>query len=377
MKRLSVTLLLLSIAACGSLSSFTPEEDGGCAECPSDAPDSGDGADAGEPVTDGGTEPDGGDDGGADAGEVDAGPLPALSWGQMAFTSTDSMYDVHGTGPDNVYFAGGDGKIRRFNGQSLEVAYDRNTTEDFVGIWVSSDGAVFAASNSGTLVWCLKDCTEQDAFFIHSVSKVYFSGICGKDANTVYAVGNNAQVAGQMVQLDGSGWAEPVPTNSVYNKGCTVSDDGQMFLAARSQMVRFDGVAFMPEPVNYPDWTQAQIQDQLWYDVWASGDTVLATGSRRAVIRRQPSGAWAVVYDPSLNESNYALAGSGPTDVYAAGVTGTSSNLTRFDGAWKAQPDGARPPLWIVGLWAADAKTYYAVGRLPSQSAGAIFRGTR
>jgi hypothetical protein len=106
--------------------------------------------------------------------------------------------------------------------------------------------------------------------------------------------------------------------------------------------------------------------------VWPSDDgTVWVVGSlqSRGLAARLVQAQWTEAVLPTGTPTLFGAWGSGPTDVWAAGVNGT---VVRFDGnAWAAVPlSGAAATQTLTSVWGASSNDVWVVGE-----AGTILRG--
>jgi hypothetical protein len=295
------------------------------------------------------------------------------------------MLAVSGSGPNDVYFATASGNIWRFDGLTfgaLPVYHNAVSSADLRSIWVSSTGAVFAGGDNGYLPFCKSGCSQPSNYFQATVAAT-ITGVCGLDDTHVYAVGNNASSLGVMFRWNGTTWnTSAIPTTSYSNAGCWVAANGDVFIAAQSKILHFDGVAITSETIVWPaGWGTSEIALQNFEAVWGSGSTLFATGSRLRVISRDGAGTWTFAFNQNGVNDNHTLYGSGPNDAFAAGARSSTANLTRFDATktppWAYVQTADVPDITFWGLWAASPKLYYVAGTDSGGLTGVIYRATR
>jgi hypothetical protein len=74
-----------------------------------------------------------------------------VSWYAMPNPTTKALRAVWGTGPTDIYAAGEDGVLFRFNGGTW-TALDSRTTQIILGLSGAMDGRVFAVGGTSTVV---------------------------------------------------------------------------------------------------------------------------------------------------------------------------------------------------------------------------------
>lgn len=314
----------------------------------------------------------------AGTGETDAGMLGPLSWGQMTTTATSSFYAVGGSAADNVYAVGTNGQIHRFDGSAWSKVTQSPSNLDLRAVWVASDGAVFAGGGA-QLVACEAGCTSAAAFDWSSVN-VNVTGVCGEDANSVYAAGTNNLNKGVLYKYDAAQdvWQSVSSDLGAYSTGgCWVAPNGAVYIAAQSSVVRYQNSVLFKETVNFPpQWDANQIAQQYFEAVHGVEGRIFVTGYRRGIIERNAQGTWDYVIGPTGVNDYHALAGTVANGVLVGGSrSGDNAHLRAYDGATWSVP-ASKPDLDVWGLWAADENTYFAVGT-KSGIDSAVFIGTR
>src|SRR5205823_12097322 len=99
------------------------------------------------------------------------------------------------------------------------------------------------------------NCTMQSSWTRKSIASIRFTGVCGSDLDHVYGVGNLSTNVGALLRFNPSttSWDFiSMDTGSTWNAGCWIAADHQLYIAAQSKVVRFDGSSLFPEPITFP-----------------------------------------------------------------------------------------------------------------------------
>ena len=364
----------LLVTACGGLRSGVQEPDGSVSKVDSGAVDEADGGfppagnDAGHPPSDGGATPDG-------------GLAPSFTWGAISVPSTQPLRGISGRGEGSSLelYVVTESKLLRFSGGRWTPALEVSG-KPLSSVWAREDGAVFVVGSS---LWsCLSNCT-QTAAFKEFTGSLGAASVCGA-GDHVYALGETGGGRGYLEQFDfgAQTWKHAVTDlGTAFAQGCWVSTAGHVFIAAQSNIHRYDGLELVREPLDYPgDWTVSAISAQHWRGVSGAGDSVYAVGTRRRVISRSATGRWSFAFDPDGVDRLSAVVVFGEGEVLAAGqVSPEAQRMARVSSSsstqWSFDPAG--PALSAAAAWAASPREVFIVGTAEDGLTGAMFRGTR
>ena len=321
----------------------------------------------------------GGGTGGSGGGAAGGAPR-GFTWGKLTVPAANAFGAISGLGSGTsviLYAAQHSSRIARFqNGQWTTVYQDPSNT-NLVSIWVSPNEEVFAVGSNFADA-CVSDCAMQSSWTQRSVPTVTFTGVCGSDLQHVYAVGNTNLAKGVLMKFNPSsqGWDMLSNDNGSYsNAGCYVAGDGSVFIAAQSTVVRYDGLSFTPETIDFPpSWTANDKALLLLEAVSGSGTDLYAAGSRKRVLWRDAPGHWVFAFDMASTSDFRALAADSTGAVAAGSNLGGQPTVARgAQQSWGFETNA--PDLSVYDAWAASPNEYYLAGSLAG--AGTIYRGTR
>jgi hypothetical protein len=240
------------------------------------------------------------------------------------------------------------------------------TGEGLADVWTDPQGNVFAVGRAGTVLrfdgqsWSTLDTgTSEDLWKISGTSSSNLYVIAGPQVRSLYDPG-----PGTILHYDGSRW------NSVYTTdtgraltSIWVAPDGQVFAVgvdkrdnrSRGFLARWNGTA----------WQDADFELSTDYvnmlGVWGtSANDVYAVGSALAggMIYHFDGVSWTQVEGVPTNGAFTAVGGSGPDDIWAAGI---ESTIAHFDGDhWSVLRSPIR--IWATSVWSTSASDAYISG---------------
>lgn len=255
--------------------------------------------------------------------------------------TSDHLWPVWGTGPDNVYAGGSDGTLIHYDGTSWRVVLE--SWSSFLAIGGSGPDDVWAVGGGHVQHF---DGTRWAIDF--SMSPDYsWHGVWAGAPNDVHLVGTGSGLTAEFAHYDGSGWTispSPIfsPLEGIWGRA---SDD--VWAVARAALLHFDGDGW--EVVeNAPGANLMRIwgvdSDRIFVGT-SGGDVLLWDGEDLIPIG---SGLDYVT----------GISGSGANDVEIVTYGG---KVHRWNGSgWThtATSPGTR----LMGLWTADASEAFAVG---------------
>jgi len=211
--------------------------------------------------------------------------------------------DLWGFSSTDIFAAGSDGTIVRYNGSTWSDL-DSGTTEDFNDIWGSSVSHLFAVGTNGIILRYNGNTWTA----MNNGTTSNLNGIWGSGPSNVFAVGSS----GTILQYNGSDW-------SPMSGGTT-------------------------ENLN---------------DVWGSSATnVFAVGDNGTVLHYNGS-SW-IAWGAATTEDLQGVWGISATDVYGVGASGTIVHYAGTSWIWTVMNSGTTADLEAV--WAGSENDVFAVG---------------
>jgi PKD repeat protein len=180
---------------------------------------------------------------------IDTGSL--IYFDGTGWTSTDFpgyALQVSGIWPftsSNIYLSRGGGAISHYDGTYWASVYSGNEQSSFKAIWANSPSDIYVVGNSGEIIRCAGNCTEEAGWQLITPSVVAqnLNSVYGSSGSNIIAVGSQ----GTIVHNKGAGFiATPFSTlNDLF--GVWVSPDGSAAYA-----VGTDGMIlkWVPDPVT-------------------------------------------------------------------------------------------------------------------------------
>ena len=277
--------------------------------------------------------------------------LPLLVIVISACTATRSFNGVTGTGPNDVWVAGG--SVGAEGGSSLPIAYHWNgdswSHQEGVpggalsGVWVSPTDVWFAGDS--TLRW--NGTTWTDLGALGDTRSVW-----GDGAGTVWAVG----LGGRALRFDAAGaqMSSETPTSQPLFGvwGSSASDVWAVGLGGT--MLHWQGTSWTASTIPVSTSSLNAISGNASHDVWSVGD--------EGTIVHWDGSAWTSV----ASGTTMALEGvwaNGSSDAWAVGGRETGGGrgiVLHFDGtSWsQAYSGGSR----LIAVWGTSASDVWAVG---------------
>jgi hypothetical protein len=244
------------------------------------------------------------------------------------------------------------GVVYHFDGATwtTTVPDPQSFNRDLWSVWGSSPGDVYAAGIQGLVMrWNGRRWVEQPT----PTGEVLFD-LWGSGAGDVVAVGSHSVV----LRLDGGAWraeaVPPVPAGAGRHVGPSFhavwgsARDDVYAVGDGGHIVRYDGAAWHVEPSG---------TSQVLNDVSGCGaGDIFAVGENGTVLRRA-AGRWA----PQASGSRASLSGVwcvSPHEVYAVGTGGT---ILRYDGASWARLD-SHVAADLYGIWGDRSGRLFVAG---------------
>lgn len=289
---------------------------------------------------------------------------------------------IWGTGVNDLFVAGIQGRILQWNGSSL-VRHETESTRSVVGVWGPTPDLLFAVNRGGEVlryngtnrlvdqlvglggVWNEPGGTPIIAGraggsilqLVGQTWTVQATPLSGDDFTDVWyhdqLVVASSPTAGIWASTDGPDgpWSNVLVTNqnAVYG----IASPAQRLLAVGDRIFgSTDGVTWSLElSPNLPN-------NGSLHDVWIApdGSTAFAVGDGGALFRKTGT-TWAAIPSPTTTRLN-AVWGSAANDVFAAGNLGT---MLHFDGTtWRVQYTGSGQN--FTSLSGSGAGDVFAVG---------------
>lgn len=284
-------------------------------------------------------------------------PLPVESgvvrwvWDQQTLASSDAFYGVFGRSNSEVFAAGSNGMIRRFNGSGW-TAMTSGTTVRLNSVWANaSTSDVFVAGFSNTML--RYNGTAWSPMTIPAAPNglaTTWYGVYGFSANNVFAVGT----AGQIRRWDGSTWnSMKSPTNNILTAVWGSDPNNVYAVGVNGTILRWNGTTWA---------TLKSGTNSALYSVWgnAAGTIIYASGRNGTLLRSTDGITWTRVSLPAGYASQYTwgMWGTGANDLYVATQGGT---VLHYDGKnWRTQ--NTKQTASLYGMWGTSSTNMYGVG---------------
>lgn len=259
-------------------------------------------------------------------------------WTQVVTGLPRPVQTVWGSGPDDVWAGGGDGPLcdlRHWNGDDWSVVPcvgDDDAGEDteigaIFDIWGSGPDDVFAAGWLGVFMhWDGVKWTR-----LASPTPVYMRAVAGSSPGNVYA----SSFTG-VWHYTGAGWtATPDPGPAI--SAIAAQDPHDVWAFSDGAMHHWNGDRWISTAAAQP-----------MADAWSVGGHVFAVGGE-TIMHRGGGGGWdATTADCTCGAAScqcnlQAVWAASPTDVFAAGDSG---NILHYDGdAWTDMPAPVSGPV--------------------------------
>ncbi len=333
-------------------------------------------SDGGGPIDpvekDGGTQPPPDAGQGSDAGTVSND----LKWGTMTFPSTVSLYDIHGSAPDNVYAVGNSGYVFRYDGKEWKQVFKDTVNATLRSVWVSPAGGVFIAGGNYP-VWCTGGCNQELNYKTTTIATCGLVVACGR-GDTVWLLGNkqNNELCGY--RFNGTGWDDALTLPAAQGidvRGCFVADDDALVLTSQWRILRYSEGTTEEETT---DLGSQEMFGVVLNTIHGAGGVMYAAGTDNRILKREPGGTWKHVFMPGNTGDEFReLTGVGALELFAGGSPSTTANMfARVEASgWRFMKPGPRMDVW--GMWAASDGLVFAAGIEFSGSQGVILRGVR
>jgi len=300
-----------------------------------------------------------------------SGPAQADGWETMESGTTETLIDVWGASPTDVFAVGRSGTILRYDGNTWS-AMPSPTTEQLTGVWGSSGNNVYAVGDNETILryngatWETIPCASSYQYHLNAV--------WGSGPNDVYAVGQAISSGkGVIIRWDGSNcdyrevdgpFAGPTQFNDVWGRS-----SNEVYVVGHngvSSTIR--GVAYAFNGTNW-QWKDATLPiTRSLYGIWGpdGSDELFAAaisyggGPWNAVaLRYDPPAGWDDPPFEALDSHAFlGVSGIAEDDVYVVGYDGT---IVHYDGSvWSPMASGTTKILQDV--WMDASGEGFAVG---------------
>jgi hypothetical protein len=293
------------------------------------------------------------------------------AWLSRSMASPDNYYGVWGSGPNDIFVVGDNGRIVRYNGTAWSVM-NSGTDRLFSSVWGSSSSNVLAAVYqytaaagggwntfgevdrydgaawaymSGTMgvpctrVWgsgptdvfvvgefgLIRHYNGSNWSMMDSGTDSHLQGVWGSGPSNVYAVGYDPDTStGLVLRYNGSAWSQ-VQIGSPVHRLDAIWGSGPndiFVVGSGGDIWHHNGLTWStmshPPPDPNPGWGGGT---GALYNVWGTGPSdVFAVGPFGRIYHYNGT-AWTRMYSGTLSDLN-AVWGSGPSNVYAVGKDG-------------------------------------------------------
>jgi hypothetical protein len=323
-----------------------------------------------------------------------AGPAGALRWTVMETNTTQRLFDVSGTGPNNVFAIGEDvtgsqATIHHYDGTAWSTQL--TMPGSLRAVWANSASSAFAAGSGRLGIFLRYDGQRWAEMTPATVDPAPLEldiaphALWGSSANDVFAVGvmvpentlHNAYIAHydgtawSRMTYPGSDWLELLDVwgssgSNVYAVGIfhvydsEPSDD-------RAIILRYDGTGWS-EVLREPNLLLRKIWVSPTGEAFATGYTLVPNASGAlevgvGAIRHFNGSGWLAMASPT-NAQLGAIWGTSSSDFFVLaggnGPFGSSGTVWHFNGAdWTEMNTGVNS---LYAIWGSSATDVFAVG---------------
>jgi hypothetical protein len=265
------------------------------------------------------------------------------TWSSMPSPTDHKLSDVHGTGPNDVYAAGGLGEVYHYDGSTWRTL-PTGSMDWWWSVWAGAlDNVVFAGAWDGSaLHWDGTDFEKMDTGASDRLNAVW-----GASPSAVYAVGNQ-----DAVRFDGSAWSDAgeIVNGSTLTMWGTAGDN--VYAAGSYSIQRYNGTAWSVEFGGYGQAHGADLWGTSAANVYAVTDTD---------IKRFDGVEWTTVDTGNMipwTGAVLSIHGTSANDIWVVGANGL---ILHYDGAqWEVVESHTSKQL--IDVYAAAANNAFAVG---------------
>jgi cysteine-rich repeat protein len=302
------------------------------------------------------------------------------SWSTEPSGTTQPLSAVWGSGPSDVFVVGGAGTILHRSGASWTVMTS-GTTQYLTAVWGTGPTNVYVAGLSGTLLHY--DGASWSA--ISTGTSLHLRGVWGSSATDVFVVGESSVV----LHYDGTRWTLSTAGYLTNLLGVWGSGPRDVFAAGESGGLHYDGTTWSPSAPSGTGGFDILVTGPItgtgphdvfvpslrydgasWTTMRSPGFTVngmftigpgdvIAVGAGGGIARFRFAN-WSL-WPTNTTSSLTAVAGNGPSDMYATGLD-ASNSIWHFDGnTWRASAAGTAYEVAFSSIWVGGT-TIFAVG---------------
>ena len=252
-----------------------------------------------------------------------------------------TLWDVWGSGSDNVFAVGNEGTIIHFDGTSWKRQAG-GEANDLFGLALSAD-FVAAGGAEGEVVTNFGGGLSVDS----AATNATLRAMAIVDGDTAYGFGDG----GTIVRHQNGSWTEESSGLFADLQGAWTDGVTTVVVGSGGTILRGSGGSWVPENTAEPG---------TLYDVWgASASDMLAVGEK-GVLLEYADGAWTKAGNLTSAELR-GVHGFGSAGPWFA-VGGGGSIVQNLDGVWEV---GKSPTSLVLhGVWGANPNDVWAVGNL-------------
>ncbi len=262
-------------------------------------------------------------------------------WTRWQFRYFENMRGIWGTGPDQVVAVGENGNCYLFDGTDWTPVYS-GTNQDLLGVWGTSWDNIYAVGGAGTLIHF--DGTQWSDIDSGVTSLLY--SVWGSGPSDIFAVGRE----GTIIHFDGDAWL-PMASGTTQALDCVwgLMENDVYAVGALGTILHFDGQDWVSE--------DSGISDRLWAVRGLPGEHPVALGARGGFLTRR-DGSWEHE-QLAQGQDLYGLWDNGDSALLIVGYNGLVMSMTPNT----RQILNQGRTHWLTGVWAADCRRVYAVGK--------------
>jgi hypothetical protein len=294
-----------------------------------------------------------------------------LAWEKMTTPNSTTIHAVWGTGQNNLYAVGANGKVYRFQGSGLDWSEETKAealtgTSSMEGVWGRND-EVWVVGSSIALYAKGSTWSKQNVADPQTPTKPYTSytlrAVKGTATGPVWAVGEITYQEDYLFKLKGTDWLRESTSLPYSPMGLAALDQGVFVVGNAQQIKVYSGSA----------WLTRNLQKQLSLtSVWAAGmDNAWMVGPAATLVHYLGMSTEPTLITVADMPSMHQIAGTAQGDLYLVGDSGSSTysktssiyHCTSGGGCTLSTVSAESQQPRFYGVWcSSDGKTVVVVG---------------
>jgi hypothetical protein len=273
-------------------------------------------------------------------------------WTTMASNTNKRLHGVWGTGPTNVLAVGQNGVIQRYDGTTWS-AMTSGVTNILRGVWGSSASNVFVVGDGGVILrWNGTSWSTMTSTTTKDLHAVW-----GSSATDVYAVG----ASGTILRFNGTSWAAMTSPTTAVGFGTIWGTSATNIIIASNT-----NSDFVYQWTGGPSWTpiNSGLTNMQIYGLWGSSrNDVFAVGLTNATssggtIAYYNGSVWTRIATGVTTSHLESVWGTGPDSLFAVGTGTNGGTVMRWSGSMWLPMKGAN--VFSTSLWGTSETDVFA-----------------